>query len=108
MIDDELKLRQKQLKNLGESNQPSVVLVGTLSRLLSCQVRIEDTIYILPTATKVVDICFKSFTALDAKYPEFCKCIWSFIELHFFEIEKKNNKFISVTKFISDLNVTEI
>jgi hypothetical protein len=61
--------RRERLYALGERMQPMVVLVGELSAISAAYVVLDDTTWLVPTAVKAVDICFKAYHVLHAQYP---------------------------------------
>ncbi|KAK3929469.1 Required for respiratory growth protein 7, mitochondrial [Frankliniella fusca] len=67
--------------------QPIIILVGpSLSEISASYVQIQDVRYYVRTPLAAVDVCFKSFFALDLQYPSLAYPIWLFIQKFFYNI----------------------
>lgn len=89
--------------NCGLTVQPYVAIVGNQDAI-SYYTVINDIYYKLETPIKALDICFKSFHALNLQYPQEAEQIWWFIQDYFFNIsDKSKKKFIGVQCLIKDL-----
>lgn len=87
------------------TNQPLVVFVGPITNVVSYLVIVENTRYAMPTALKAVDLCFKSFFALNLKYPTECRHVWTFLQTYVYSIQGQGEQsFVSVNRFISLLD----
>lgn len=68
-------------------------------------VKVDEHMYRVPGIQKGVDICFKIFFALQAKYPIESEQVWQFIQLYIYNIEtRQDKKFVGVNTLINDLN----
>ena len=55
-----------------------------------------------------MDICYKSFSALNATYPVESKDIWSFLQRHVYEMaDSETKQFTAVNKLIITLKKIE-
>ncbi|KAM0731577.1 hypothetical protein ACS0PU_002637 [Formica fusca] len=78
-IENLIEERNNFCKDKGITLQPFVLVVSDNIGLNS-YVIIDDLKYKLPTVRKAVDICFKSFHTLNAKYPAECEKVWYFLQ----------------------------
>lgn len=85
--------------------QPLTVLVGeTLQSITAAYVCINDLRYRFDSPLKAIDICFKSFFALNAKFPIESEQVWVFIQKYVFQICTKWDKdFASVNTLIAEI-----
>ncbi|XP_067207639.1 uncharacterized protein [Linepithema humile] len=80
-IDKALTGMRDKYANFGVQLQPLIIAVGpTLSEVTGYYVNIDDTRYRFPSILAAVDLCFKSFHVLHAKYPKPSEPIWLFIQ----------------------------
>lgn len=61
--------RRERVFPFGERMQPMVVLVDELTGVNSAYVVVDETAWQVQTAVKAVDICFKTYYVLHARYP---------------------------------------
>jgi hypothetical protein len=110
----EQKVNRAFINNL--TVHPYIAIVGNIedaSRVLNYYSVIYNiyyiTIYIyiyiniLETPIKTLDICVKSFHALNLNYPPEAEQVWWFIQDYFFEIANVHKKkFVAVQTLIKD------
>lgn len=90
---------------INETLQPFIVLIGKPDAIEASYLIIDNIHYKLETPSRAVDIGFKSFHALGAKYPCEAEHIWLFLQTHVYEIITEfDKKYVSLSTFISDLN----
>lgn len=66
---------------------------------------VNNIYYKLETPLKAVDVCFKSFFALNLHYPMECEQIWLFIQNYFYDIKLESDKnFVFIKTLMNDLN----
>ncbi|KAB0793119.1 hypothetical protein PPYR_12739 [Photinus pyralis] len=100
-----VEARQDRLSKWKETLQPFIVIVGTeIEDPLDIYVRVETQLYKVCSFLKAVDICFKVFFALNARYPIECNQVWLFIQYMFYEIEcPSDKKSVGLSTLINDL-----
>lgn len=59
--------------------------------LTAYYVQVDLIRYQLNSVIKALDVCFKSFFALDANFPGESYSVWLFIQRHFFELVLKED-----------------
>ncbi|KYN00534.1 hypothetical protein ALC62_08692, partial [Cyphomyrmex costatus] len=70
-IEEEIKQRRTKAFQFKQTVQPFIIMVGpSLKEIESYYVIVDDVFYKLDNILKAIDICFKIFMVLDAKYPE--------------------------------------
>lgn len=95
--------REARSRLLKSTEQPSVFIIGELQHPKAI-LKINTVIYELETPLKAVDTCFKSFFALNAKFPSEAEQVWTYIQNVIFEIYTDSDcKFNAVTSLHSDL-----
>ena len=104
-IDREVRNHHHTVQKKGLTVQPIIVLVGpSLSQISTSYVQVNNVRYKLRTPLAAIDLCFKTFFAMDAAYPSECYAVWLFMQRYFYDIylkEDLNN--IRVTSVISSL-----
>ena len=61
--------------------QPYVIIVGeTLDRIEDPFVNINKTLYSMESSFRAIDICYKVFHVLNAKYPPGSEQIWLLLQ----------------------------
>lgn len=63
-----------------------MAIVGDVNNIESIYVIINEVKYHFDSFTRALEILFKSFHALDIKYPKESKHVWIFIEEAFFDL----------------------
>ncbi|KAJ1525814.1 hypothetical protein ONE63_009017 [Megalurothrips usitatus] len=100
-----LETRLQKYSLFGLQLGPQAIIVGTEDAHSKSFVRINGVLYQVENATKAVDIAFKSFHALDAKYPEESKREWLFLERAIYGINvTKKGLDPSTSKLIKDFD----
>lgn len=100
-----VKNQHDYLRSLNLRLQPMLVFVGpTLKEITASYIQTDNIIYLLRTPLAALDVCFKSFFAFDALYPEPSRGVWQFIQRFFFDLKlKEDNILPSVTSVICSL-----
>eukprot|EP00102_Acyrthosiphon_pisum_P024178 XP_016661388.1 PREDICTED: uncharacterized protein LOC107884234 isoform X1 [Acyrthosiphon pisum] len=100
--------KNKKAQRLQQTVQPYMIFVcGTESehQISEFYVIINNHIFKVESGLKAVDICFKSFFALNLNYTDESKQVWYFIQKYFYKIETKYDKFYqNVNNLIHDIN----
>jgi len=100
--------KNKKSQRLQQTVQPYMIFVcGTESenQISEFYVIINNHIFKVESGLKAVDICFKSFFALNLNYPDESKQVWYFIQKYFYKIETKYDKcYQNVNNLIHDIN----
>lgn len=66
-------------------------------------VAIDDVLYCVDSPLCAVDLCFKSFCALHAKFPEPSEAVWTFIQQQLYEIKTEYDRHsVLVSSLIND------
>lgn len=93
--------RREAMKNLGITLQPFIIAVEpTLSETSSFYVCIDKVLYKVPSALKALEVCFKSFHALDAIYPPENEHLWLLLQRSLFNFSMKWDK---MTPYIMEI-----
>ncbi|CAH0547426.1 unnamed protein product [Brassicogethes aeneus] len=81
--------------------QPYVLIVGPSLSNVSCSyVIINEHMYKTPSVLSALDICFKAYKVLDAKYSYECQHLWLLIQWHIYNLKCK---FDPKVPFIEDI-----
>lgn len=97
----ELKKSCAEKKNTFE---PVIIIVGTVDKIVSSSIIIDNVTYIVADYLRAVDIAFKSFQALNCCYPTVCQTVWSFIQKYIYKINTPYDKnYSAVNKVIDQL-----
>ncbi|XP_055916162.1 uncharacterized protein LOC129949003 [Eupeodes corollae] len=85
--------------------QPTVILVGeNKADITEAYLAIDDSLYNCEGPIEAIDACFKSYTALNAKFPESAHHIWMLIQKYIYNISTVHDKnYTTVNSLISDL-----
>lgn len=68
-----------------------VIAVGTPENFNSFYILINDIKYPANSLIEAIDLCFKSFYALNADYSSDCKMVWQFLQKYVYNIPGKKN-----------------
>ncbi|CAH0549766.1 unnamed protein product [Brassicogethes aeneus] len=68
-LNEKIEERRRRLNKIGGTIQPFMLLIEDINKKVSSYVIINDTKYYIESSVKALDVCFKSFFSLDAKYP---------------------------------------
>lgn len=67
--------------------QPMPILVGqNIFTIEKSFVTVNDIIWEMESPLKAIDLCFKSYHVLNAKYPAESEMVWTFIQQTFYNI----------------------
>lgn len=108
-LEQAVQTRVEKLNKFGLTIQPFVVVVGqNYKDIDNVYVKIDKNIYLMPSCLKALDVCFKSFHALQAEYPREAEQVWSFIQRGIYNITTKWDKsFTGVNALMADLKLCE-
>lgn len=102
-------MKQKRTKalELKQTVQPYIIIVGhSFREIESYYVVVDNILYKLDNILQALDICFKIFMVLDARYPTECEQVWLFLQLYIYKQPTKNDKVIkSVIEFKEKINL---
>ncbi|KAK0160231.1 hypothetical protein PV328_007659 [Microctonus aethiopoides] len=93
--------KQEALKNASDKQpiQPYIIAVGkdieTITKILVC---VNEVQFQTSSALEAIDICFKLFFVLDAKYPDSSKHIWLLIQMGLYKLKTKGDSEPSITR----------
>lgn len=108
-LEPAIEARRKFISTYGKGAtvQPYVAIVGESHTSISASyVCINNIVYKLDSLLKAVDICFKSFYALDLEYPAESEQVWLTIQkiLYSITLPNKDKKIFNVSTFINKLD----
>ena len=73
--------------------QPFVIVVGpTLESIQASYINLDRILYKVESPLKAVDVCYKIFHALNAKYPPECEQVWLLIQQNLYNYESEYDK----------------
>ena len=73
--------------------QPFVIVVGpTLEAIQASYINLDRILYKVESHLKTVDVCYKIFHPLLAKYPPECEQVWLLIQQNLCNYESKYDK----------------
>lgn len=96
--------RRDLLAKHNSTVQPFLVCIGTLDNITEAYCVINDIKYQVQTPLKALEITFKLFHSMDAKYPVESFHVWLFIQQYVFNLYTPHDvNSPAVTSLISDL-----
>ena len=103
-LEVKVRRRKEKLASFGLTFQAFIIAIGpTVIDFMSFYVLINDVTYEVSCLVGAVDLCFKAFYALNAKYPPECEVVWNFLQRFVYSIRDKtvtcNMCYIGVTDF---------
>lgn len=79
--------------------------MGPIEEPLRFAVKVNRYIFNVETIVKCVDLCFKTYFALNAKYPRESEQVYMYLQKHIYSIETSQDKhFVSVSAVKSDID----
>ena len=82
-----MKRRKQVVLDRGDTLQPFILAVGNdVQNLKEIFVYIDGMKYCMDSPLQALDVCFKSFLALNAQYPKTGQQIWNFIQKYIYNI----------------------
>jgi len=100
--------RRERLRRLQKSDQPYMVVIGTLSSIQNAYVCYDGEKIPVESLKHAVDICFKLFFVFDVQYPDESNHIWSFIQKRVYGINTKSDVYNrSVSSLLKRLTLTK-
>jgi len=105
--------KENKASTFGLTVQPYVTLLCSDPSnefiVAASYVIINKFVYSVETPLKAVDICFKTFFALNLNYPKESNHIWQFIQQFLYEITTKTDKnYQAVNHIINDLKKLKV
>lgn len=89
---------------MGLTVQPILAIVGEIKSISAVYVIVDDVQYKIETPLKGLDVTFKAYHALCAKYPVEAEHVWSFVQKMIYDINTEyDSKYVSVNTLMSDL-----
>lgn len=82
----------KRKYNVGDTIQPCIIIIGTVSEPLEILVFFDGIKYKVFLSIKALDICFKIFHVFNIEYPFESINVWLFIQKLFYNIVNKYDK----------------
>ncbi|XP_055372226.1 uncharacterized protein LOC129606133 [Condylostylus longicornis] len=106
VLTEKIDSRRKLCAEKKETLQPFIAFIGdTFASIQNAYVIIDNIIYKLDNPISAIDVCFKCFSALHAKFPQHCFPVWQFIQLYIYEIQTEfDKKFTTLNSLITDLD----
>lgn len=99
--------RQEKYEQYGLTAQPVPIWVGSFQNIDASYVNINDQIYKVESPVKAIDVCFKLYFALEAKYPPEATLPWLLIQKGIYNISESLNgedkKYVSLSLILSEL-----
>jgi len=93
----------------GATVQPYLIVVCPDGKTLDAvYVVIDLFVYRLSSILEGLDVCFKSFFALNSEYPIEAQDIWLLIQKVLYEISSPDPNTLSVKSFMKKLQFTEV
>lgn len=85
--------------------QPYIIVVGNEDSITAAYVCINSTLWKVGSVLQAVDVCFKSFFALDVEYPAQAYHLWLFVQRALYDIYLLGERSVTnVTTLINRLN----
>jgi hypothetical protein len=100
---EEIQRRREKLFKFGLHVQPFVVVVGELEAPAAAYVVVDSTTWKVTSVQNAVDICFKTFQALNASYPAETHAWFLLQKLVYGITTKWDVKSTAVNALVSDL-----
>lgn len=97
------RLRAKCLTN-GDTFQPLPLIVGNQFDNLKAYIVIDSYLFNIENTLSCMDICFKLYHTLQARYPIESKHLWYFLQKYIYDItEAGDTQYVGVNSFMTDL-----
>jgi hypothetical protein len=71
---------------LNQTVQPQIVIIGNLLQIQKVFVSVDNVFYRAESVLKAIDMVFKTYIALDMKYPFACQQVWVYIQQYLYDI----------------------
>ncbi|XP_029659978.1 uncharacterized protein LOC115233604 [Formica exsecta] len=79
--------KQNKMLQMNLTMQPFIIVVGPeITAIENVYIRLDKTLYSMPTVLKALDVLFKIFATFNACYPKECENIWYLIQWRIYEI----------------------
>lgn len=101
-----IKRRNEYYASLSATVQPYVIVVGDVDNsITAAYVCINSNLWKVGSVLQAVDVCFKSFFALDAEYQVQVYHLWLFVQRALYDIYLLGERSVTnVTTLIGRLN----
>ncbi|KAF2889931.1 hypothetical protein ILUMI_16242, partial [Ignelater luminosus] len=84
--------KQNKLASFGLTVQPFIIILGpSITDIQKVYIRVDETLYVLPSVLKAIDICFKAFILFDIQYPVESEHIWFLIQWAIYNLKLKSD-----------------
>lgn len=100
---DVTKVRETAKQEARKNNlkvQPYIIIVGDLKKVSEVYVCLDDTLYVIDSVLKAIDVCFKSFFVFQLEYPFDSQHIWLLMQKGMYNISTKYDPILSFTEDI--------
>jgi len=102
-MNERLENQREHLKALGLQQQPQLVVIGPIENPRQYLIVIDNFHYDVPSPLKAVEVLFKIYQALHARYPPEADHLWLFIQKGIYDISTKYDKaYTSVTSRLAE------
>lgn len=79
--------------------------MGPIEKPTRFVIKINEYMYNIHTIVKGIDLCFKTYFALNAEHPRECEQVFMFLQKHIYELNTDHDtNFVSVTAVKSDID----
>ncbi|XP_070527507.1 uncharacterized protein [Cardiocondyla obscurior] len=100
--------KQTKMSEMNLTMQPFIIVVGPeITSIEKIYVRLDKTMYEMPSALKAVDVLFKIFLTFNACYPKECENFWYLIQWCVYEIhtdsDEKNSFICSIANSLKQI-----
>jgi len=101
-----MKRQNEYYASISATVQPYIIVVGNVENsITAAYVCINNNLWKLGSVLQAVDVCFKSFFALDAEYQVEAYNLWLFIQKALYDIYLLGERsVINITTLINRLN----
>ncbi|KAF2890398.1 hypothetical protein ILUMI_15775 [Ignelater luminosus] len=106
-LNKKIEKRQTKCEQFKIPVQPIPIVVGPYGHC-QCFVSVDDVLYGVENPIKAIDVCFKIYHALNAKYPADAEPSWLFLQKAIYKIfTSQDPKFSSVDILIADIKAEQ-
>ncbi|XP_025261886.1 uncharacterized protein LOC109610488 [Camponotus floridanus] len=79
--------KQNKMRQMNLTMQPFVIIIGPeITAIDNVYIRLDTTLYSMPTVLKALDVFFKIFVTFNACYSKECENMWYLIQWGIYEI----------------------
>ncbi|KAK3920175.1 Cyclin-A1 [Frankliniella fusca] len=103
-LNNQIRKLKDRMSKAGGQLQPFIAVVGERPNFTSLYVCLDSHLYKVKSIKEAVDLCFKTFYALNCNYPPESEHIWQFFQRYFYKITlTKQVNITAVTTFCTSL-----